>query len=83
MLSRAMSESSPAGEPASPLSRTPCPRCRAADTLTGTLTDDFVFLRCGRCYEGWAIPERRQARRSLVAALHRGSDCRPTSGPTE
>lgn len=83
MLSRTMSGQARAGQPAPPSSRTPCPRCRATDTLTGTLTAHFVFLRCGRCYEGWAISERRHARRSPVAALHRGCDFTPTSGATE
>lgn len=39
--------------------RTPCPKCQATVTTTGTLTDRFVYLRCESCYEVWAIPERR------------------------
>ena len=45
---------------------TPCPRCRALQTTLGTETDRFVYLRCGACYEVWALPERRHFRRETV-----------------
>lgn len=62
--------------PASPVSsRTPCPRCEARETVLGTLTERFVYLRCPACFDVWAIPERRRHRRQLAAAMPRaGSD---------
>jgi hypothetical protein len=35
-------------------------------TTLGTETDRFVYLRCGACFEVWALPERRHFRRESV-----------------
>lgn len=51
-------------EPAN--SRTPCPRCLALDTKLGTRAERFVYLRCGACFEVWALPERRAFQRASV-----------------
>jgi ribosomal protein S27AE len=44
--------------------RTLCPRCHAGETVLGTETERYVYLRCGVCFEVWAIPERRQIPRT-------------------
>ena len=44
-------------------SHTACPKCGAAETRLGTLTERFVYLRCGSCHEIWSIEERRTYRR--------------------
>ena len=43
--------------------RTPCPRCGARETVLGTETSWYVYLRCPACCEVWAFPERRVIRR--------------------
>lgn len=48
---------------ASESSRTACPKCGAMETRLGTLTERFVYLRCGSCHEIWSIEERRTYRR--------------------
>ena len=46
--------------------RTPCPRCGSHESVLGTETSWYVYLRCPICWEVWASPDRRLlARRSL------------------
>jgi hypothetical protein len=37
-----------------------CPKCDAQAAKAATLTERFVYLRCGACGEVWVIPERRE-----------------------
>jgi len=37
--------------------------------VLGTLTERFVYLRCGVCQEVWAIPERRRFPRAMEATV--------------
>jgi hypothetical protein len=37
-----------------------CPKCDAKAAKAATLTERFVYLRCGDCGEVWVIPERRE-----------------------
>ncbi len=64
-----MSPSSGSDSPESRVERTPCPRCGSLSTVLGTLTERFVYLRCGVCQEVWAIPERRRFPRAMEATV--------------
>lgn len=44
-----------------------CPKCPAHSVKAATLTERFVYLRCGACGEVWSIPERRRTPRAQVS----------------